>query len=73
MESATEGARHRKARGAFFTPAPLCRHIAAWAIRHPTDRVLERSCGEAAFLLAAAAPLRDRSPDLRQASSSRDF
>jgi len=30
---------------------------AGWAIRSATDRVLEPSCGEAAFLLAAAARL----------------
>lgn len=40
----------RKARGAFFTPPELCRYMAEWAIRAPTDRVLEPSCGEAAFL-----------------------
>ena len=44
----------RKARGAFFTPVELCRHLAAWAIRTPEDAVLEPSCGEAAFLVAAA-------------------
>ncbi len=44
----------RKARGAFFTPAELCRHMAGWAIRTPQDAVLEPSCGEAAFLVAAA-------------------
>jgi adenine-specific DNA-methyltransferase len=44
----------RKARGAFFTPPELCRHMAAWAIRSPADVVLEPSCGEAAFLVAAA-------------------
>lgn len=44
----------RKARGAFFTPPELCSYMAEWAIRAPTDRVLEPSCGEAAFLLAAA-------------------
>lgn len=43
----------RKARGAFFTPDPLARFLADWAISSPTDRVLEPSCGEAAFLLAA--------------------
>ncbi|MCC6419446.1 MAG: SAM-dependent DNA methyltransferase [Gemmataceae bacterium] len=45
---------HRKARGAFFTPRVLCTHLADWAIRDPSDQVLEPSCGEAAFLLAAA-------------------
>lgn len=44
----------RKARGAFFTPAELCAYLAEWAIRNGTDQVLEPSCGEAAFLLAAA-------------------
>lgn len=43
----------RKARGAFFTPAPLANYVTEWAVRSPTDRVLEPSCGEAAFLLAA--------------------
>lgn len=43
----------RKARGAFFTPPALCRHVVKWAVRTPQDDVLEPSCGEAAFLLAA--------------------
>jgi len=44
----------RKARGAFFTPAPIARYITRWALRGPTGRALEPSSGEAAFLLAAA-------------------
>lgn len=44
----------RKARGAFFTPPELTRYVAQWAVRSPNDTVLEPSCGEAAFLLAAA-------------------
>lgn len=47
----------RKARGAFFTPAPIARFISSWAIQTPSDTVLEPSCGEAAFLLAAASRL----------------
>lgn len=43
----------RKARGAFFTPPEVAEYIAAWAIRSPDDVVLEPSCGEAEFLLAA--------------------
>lgn len=43
----------RKARGAFFTPPDLARYVTEWAVRSATDRVLEPSCGEAAFLLAA--------------------
>ena len=54
----TDPARHRKARGAFFTPAAITAYLAAWAIRTPADHVLEPSCGEASFLLAAGARLR---------------
>ena len=54
MTAPLDTAELRKARGAFFTPAELCRHMAGWAIRTPEDAVLEPSCGEAAFLVAAA-------------------
>jgi adenine-specific DNA-methyltransferase len=47
----------RKARGAFFTPAQLARYAVDWAVRDAADAVLEPSCGEAAFLTAAAARL----------------
>lgn len=43
----------RKARGAFFTPEGITRHLAEWAIRSTEDRVLEPSTGEAAFLVSA--------------------
>lgn len=43
----------RKARGAFFTPEPLARYVTEWAVRDVADKVLEPSCGEAAFLLSA--------------------
>ena len=43
----------RKARGAFFTPEPLARYVTDWAVRSVADKVLEPSCGEAAFLLSA--------------------
>ena len=49
----------RKARGAFFTPPEVARYICEWAIRAPTDRVYEPSCGEADFLLAAGQRLRE--------------
>jgi len=49
---------HRKARGAFFTPATIAGYLARWAVRAPTDSVFEPSCGEAAFLLAAGDQLR---------------
>jgi len=44
----------RKARGAFYTPKQLCEYLAQWAIRSADDRILEPSCGEAAFLVSAA-------------------
>lgn len=40
----------RKARGAFFTPTPVARFVADWAVHSETDRILEPSCGEAVFL-----------------------
>ena len=49
----------RKARGAFFTPPEITRFISDWAVRTPADSVLEPSCGEAVFLLAAGRRLRD--------------
>lgn len=48
----------RKARGAFFTPAPIAEFITAWAIRSAADRVLDPSCGDAAFLVPAIERLR---------------
>lgn len=49
----------RKSRGAFFTPPALAEFLTRWAIRDSTDRVLEPSCGDAAFLTRAASRLRD--------------
>lgn len=43
----------RKARGAFFTPEPVARYITESALRSAREHVLEPSCGDAAFLLAA--------------------
>ena len=40
----------RKARGAFFTPPAVARFITNWAIRSPSDAIIEPSCGEAVFL-----------------------
>lgn len=48
-----DSAELRKARGAFFTPAVVARYVTEWAVRDRSDRVLEPSCGEAAFLLEA--------------------
>ena len=43
----------RKVRGAFFTPRPIAEFIASWALASQPASVLEPSCGEAEFLLAA--------------------
>lgn len=55
----TDSSARRKARGAFFTPPAITRFLAEWAVRLREDRVLEPSCGEAEFLLAAGARLRE--------------
>jgi adenine-specific DNA-methyltransferase len=45
----------RKQRGAFFTPSAIADFLAAWATAgRPDARVLDPTCGEAVFLLAAA-------------------
>lgn len=48
----------RKARGAFFTPPAIADFLTRWAIRAPDARVMDPTCGEAVFLLAAAERLR---------------
>src|SRR6266581_3255123 len=50
----------RKARGAFFTPPTIANFLARWAIHgNISARVLDPTCGEGVFLLAAARQLRD--------------
>lgn len=57
----------RKARGAFFTPPAIADFLARWAIgKNSAARVLDPTCGEAVFLLAAA----DRLKELGAASES---
>ncbi len=51
-------AAQRKARGAFFTPPPIAEFLGRWAIRSSDARVLDPTCGEAVFLLAAAERLK---------------
>lgn len=55
----------RKARGAYFTPRALCRYVIEWAVREAEDEVLEPSCGEAGFLLAAGERLAALDPEGR--------
>lgn len=66
LDAAGETAALRKARGAFFTPEPIARYVTDWSVRAPADRVLEPSCGEAAFLLAAGRRLTDLGADPRE-------
>lgn len=50
----------RKARGAFFTPSAIADYLADWAVAgDPAAKILDPSCGEAVFLLAAGRKLRD--------------
>ena len=43
-----------KLRGGYYTPAALAQWLCTWAIRNGGDHVLEPSCGDGAFLEAAA-------------------
>lgn len=57
--SIQDGPALRKARGAFFTPPVIADFLAAWAVDDdPRATVLDPTCGEAVFLLAAARQLR---------------
>jgi adenine-specific DNA-methyltransferase len=40
--------------GAYWTPPKLASVLVDWAVRHPTDRVIDPSCGDGVFLEAAA-------------------
>ena len=46
----------QKVRGGYYTPRALADYLCNWAIRTPSDQVLEPSCGDGSFV-AAAAPL----------------
>jgi adenine-specific DNA-methyltransferase len=55
-----------KARGAFFTPPEIANYLAAWAVGNdPGARIMDPTCGEAVFLLAAGQRLRDLGRDHR--------
>lgn len=50
----------RKARGAFFTPQPIAELLTDWAIAHrPNASVLDPTCGDGVFLLAAGRRLHE--------------
>ena len=48
-----------KVRGGYYTPAALADYLCRWAIRSPSDRVIEPSCGDGSFVSAAAPLLGD--------------
>lgn len=50
-------AARQKGLGAFYTPGPIARELVTWAIRAPSDTVLDPSFGSLAFLEAAEARL----------------
>lgn len=56
---------YRKDRGAFFTPTSVARYLAARTMGPSTASVLEPSCGEAVFLLAAAERAGDSTSSIR--------
>ncbi len=58
MSSVAGNPVERKARGAFFTPPAIAQFLADWAVRDSDTRVLDPTCGEAVFLLAAGRNLR---------------
>lgn len=57
--AAAHSAERKKELGAFYTPPALAQELVAWAIRHPTDRVLDPSFGSMVFLKSAAERLRE--------------
>lgn len=42
----------QKASGAYYTPDEVVRSLIAWAVRKPSDRLLDPSCGDGRFLAA---------------------
>jgi adenine-specific DNA-methyltransferase len=40
-----------KLRGGYYTPAPISEFLAKWAIRNPSDRILEPSCVDGNILI----------------------
>lgn len=57
---AIDTAEARKDRGAFFTPPEISDFLVKYAVRDATSSVMDPTCGEAVFLLSAAAELKAR-------------
>ena len=47
----------RKLRGGYYTPVPLADYLCRWAIRKPSDRVIEPACGDGIFVRTATSRL----------------
>lgn len=62
MTSLPDTIEARKRLGAWYTSDNLVRPLVDWAITSPSDRVMDPSCGDGAFLIAAAARLRALRP-----------
>lgn len=43
----------QKSLGAFYTGLPIARYIVQWALRRPSDSLLDPSCGDGVFLSSA--------------------
>lgn len=57
----------RKARGAFFTPPLIAEFLTKWAIgKNPSARVLDPTCGDGVFLIAAGQRLRSLGTGARE-------
>lgn len=50
----------QKIRGGYYTPQPLADYMCRWAIRNPSDSVIEPSCGDGSFVSGAASLLSER-------------
>jgi adenine-specific DNA-methyltransferase len=50
-----------KLRGGYYTPSALADYLVNWAIRDGSERILEPSCGDGNFLVAAAQRLHELS------------
>ena len=52
-----EAPTEQKIRGGYYTPSVLADYLCRWAIRSPSDQVLEPSCGDGSFIVSAASLL----------------
>lgn len=60
VAQATPPSRSRRTLGAYYTPEFAAHAMAAWAVRTPTDHVLEPSMGEGVFVAALQRLRRER-------------